>query len=428
MIEISVKRRALLAAAATCAFSSPAFTQTREAALIERLADRPDIQQAMAAIAAGEAQDLRDLVELTEIPAPPFGEEARARRFAEMLREAGLSDVAIDEVGNVIARLRGRRSGPTVALIAHLDTVFPAETDVRVRIEGDTYRAPGIGDNSRGLVYLLSLARAMNGAAVRTRGDILFVGSVGEEGLGDLRGVKHLFRPGGPRIDAALVIDGGSSGRIVNVAVGSIRYRVIITGPGGHSWGAFGMANPHHALGRIIARFDEAATALISSGGPKATYNVGRIGGGTSVNSIPFESWMEVDMRSADPTALAALDQVLQRSATVGLEEENNARADGPPLQLELQRVGARPAGVLSPETPLVRATVAAMARFGVTPEYEEASTDANVPISLGLPAITISRGGESGASHAPEEWWRNVNSHVAPQIGLLVAVATAGG
>jgi acetylornithine deacetylase/succinyl-diaminopimelate desuccinylase-like protein len=428
MIEISVKRRALLAAAASCAFSSPASAQTREAALIERLADRGDVQQAMAAIVAGEAQDLRDLVELTEIPAPPFGEEARAACFAEMLREAGLSDVAIDEVGNVIARRRGRGRGPTLALIAHLDTVFPAETDVRVRVEGDTYRAPGIGDNSRGLVYLLSLARAMNGAAVRTRGDILFVGSVGEEGLGDLRGVKHLFRPGGPRIDAALIIDGGLAGRIVNVAVGSVRYRVIVTGPGGHSWGAFGMANPHHALGRIIARFDEAATALVSAGGPKATYNVGRLGGGTSVNSIPFESWMEVDMRSADPAALAALDQALQSAAAAGLEEENSARAHGPALQVEMRRVGVRPAGVLSPETPLVRAAVAAMARFGVTAEFEEASTDANVPISLGIPAITVSRGGESGAAHAPEEWWRNVNSHVAPQIGLLIAIAATGG
>jgi acetylornithine deacetylase/succinyl-diaminopimelate desuccinylase-like protein len=411
-------------------FLLPAYgqSQSREARLIARIAARADVKTSMAAIVAGEARDLRDLVELTEIPAPPFGEDVRGRRFAEMLREAGLSDVTIDEVGNVIARRRGTGRGPTLALIAHLDTVFPADTDVRVRIEGDTYRAPGIGDNSRGLVYLLSLARAMNAASLRTRGDILFVASVGEEGLGDLRGAKHLFRAGGPRIDAALAIDGGRPGRIVNVAVGSIRYRVIVTGPGGHSWGAFGMANPHHAVGRIIARFDESAAALTGTGGPKATYNVGRIGGGTSVNAIPFESWMEIDMRSADSGALEALNQALQSAATVGLAEENDGRADGPLLQLELRRVGQRPAGAVGVDTPLIQTTIAAMSHFGVTPEYEEASTDASVPISLGIPAISVSRGGESGASHAPEEWWRNVNSHVAPQIGVLIAVAATGG
>lgn len=427
MSEFGISRRALFAGAA-CALPFPASAQTREANSIARLAARPDVQRAFAAIVAGEAQDLRDLIELTEIPAPPFGEEARGRRFAEMLRAAGLSDVVSDEVGNVIARRRGRRRGPTLGLIAHLDTVFPAETDVRVRVDGDTYYAPGIGDNSRGLVYLLALARAMNAAGVRTRGDLLFVGSVGEEGLGDLRGVKHLFRAGGPRIDAALVIDGGPPGRIVNVAVGSVRYRVVVTGPGGHSWSAFGMANPHHALGRIIARFDEAAGVLVSAGRPKATYNVGRIGGGTSVNSIPFESWMEVDMRSADSAALEALDRALHAAVSAGLADENRARVLGPELQVEMQRVGLRPAGALAVDAPLIRVTAAAMAHMGVTPEFEEASTDANVPISLGIPAITVSRGGESGASHAPEEWWRNSNSHIAPQIGLLVALAATGG
>lgn len=427
MSEFRLDRRVLLVGAA-CSISSPTFAQSRQTHDIAAIAARSDVRQAMAHIVAGQAQDLRDLVELTEIPAPPFGEAARAGRFADMLRQAGLSDVTIDAVGNVIARRRGRGRGPTLAFIAHLDTVFPIETDIRVRIEGDTFRAPGIGDNARGLVYLLALARAMQAAAVRTRGDILFVGSVGEEGLGDLRGVKHLFRAGGPRIDAALVIDGGPPGRIVNVAVGSLRYRVIVTGPGGHSWSAFGAANPHHALGRIIARFDEAAGALTGAGGPKATFNVGLIGGGTSVNSIPFESWMEVDMRSADSDALEALNQALQDAAAAGLAEENDARTMGPSLQLEWRRVGLRPGGTTSIDTPLIRTSLAAMAHLDIAPQYEEASTDANVPISLGIPAITLSRGGESGASHAPQEWWRNVNAHVAPQLGLLIAVAMTGG
>jgi acetylornithine deacetylase/succinyl-diaminopimelate desuccinylase-like protein len=411
-----------LLAAAACA-PGAARAQNSE---IATLAQRADVQRAFAFIVAQDAQAIRDLIELTQIPAPPFGEAQRGARFADMLREAGLSDVAIDEVGNVIARRRGRGRGPTLAIIAHLDTVFPIETDVTVRVEGDTYRAPGIGDNTRGLVYLLLLARAMAHANLQTRGDLLFVASVGEEGLGDLRGVKHLFRRGGPRIDAALVIDGGDPGRIVNAAVGSIRYRVTVRGPGGHSWGAFGLANPHHALGRIIAHFDERAAALTASGEPRATYNVGRIGGGTSVNSIPFESWMEVDMRSADATALNALDQALQAAANAGLAEENDARRNGALLTMDLDIVGVRPAGAGVANSALERNAVAAMAQFGITPEFEASSTDANVPISLGIPAITVARGGVSGGAHALDEWWRNENSHIAPQMGLLIALATA--
>jgi acetylornithine deacetylase/succinyl-diaminopimelate desuccinylase-like protein len=416
------RRRAF--ALTTAALLAPQLAHAdNEADIVAALAARPEVRAAFAAIEAQRAQANAELVELVQIPAPPFGEERRAARFAEMLRAAGVGDVSIDEVGNVIGRRRGRGRGPTLAIIAHLDTVFPAETDLRVRVEGDTYHAPGIGDNTRGLVYLLVLARAMDAASLNTRGDILFVASVGEEGLGDLRGVRHLFRRGGPRIDAALVIDGGSPGRIVNVAVGSSRYRVTVRGPGGHSWRAFGLGNTHHALGRIIARFDEAAAGVAASSNARATYNVGRISGGTSVNSIPFESSMEVDMRSAEPAAITALEATLRSAAEAGLAEENAARTEGPELTLELESIGQRPAGS-APDQGFVRTAAAAMAQFGVTPDYEASSTDANVPISLGVPAITISRGGVSGSSHALDEWWRDENSHLAPQIGLLIALS----
>lgn len=405
---------------------APSPAAANEVAGVAQLASLPAVKAAFAAIEAHEAQDLKDLVELNEIPAPPFAEEARGKRFAEMLKGVGLTDVSIDEVGNVIGRRSGAGGGPVLAFVAHLDTVFPADTDVTVKIEGDTYRAPGIGDNTRGLVYLLSLARAMNEAQIATKGDILFIGNVGEEGLGDLRGVKHLFRPGGPKIDAMIAIDGGETERVVNTAVGSLRYRVTVKGPGGHSYGAFGQPSPHHALGRMIAAFDEAA-APVTAEGVKSTYSVGRIGGGTSVNSIPFESWMEVDMRSAAPDRLALLDQALKAAVQSGLEAENAGRTRGEALTVDLEPVGNRPAGALPANAPLLRSTVAAMAHMGLEPDFEASSTDSNIPLSMGIPSLTLARGGESGNSHSPDEWWRNTDAHIAPQTGLLVALSTVG-
>jgi acetylornithine deacetylase/succinyl-diaminopimelate desuccinylase-like protein len=386
----------------------------------------PKVRAAFAAIDADAPRGLREMVELTEIPAPPFGEEKRAARFAEMLRDSGLSDVSIDKEGNVIARRPGRGGGPTVALIAHLDTVFPIETDVTVKVSGNTYSAPGIGDNSRGLVYVLSLARAMQSARLETRGDVLFVGSVGEEGLGDLRGVRHLFRQGGPKIDVALVVDGGDITRVVNAGVGSLRYRLTVSGPGGHSYGAFGLANPHHAMARILAHFDAAAEPL-TIGLPKATYNVGRMGGGTSVNTIPTESWAEIDLRSSDAARLQALDAALSKAIATGLEEENAQRRAEPGLTVEKKSVGQRPGGAMADDAPLALSARAAFKHFGVTPMFEPSSTDANVPLSLGIPALTLSRGGISGRAHAPDEFWQNVDAERAVKIGLLITVVQAG-
>ena len=393
---------------------------------IAALMSNNDVVAAMEHIVAIEPQSRRDLIELTEIPAPPFGEEQRAKRFAEMLREAGLSDVTIDEVGNAVGRRPGESGDRVIAYSAHLDTVFPPDTDVTVRFDDEKMYAPGIGDNTRGLVTVLGVLRALQKTGIATKADVLFIGNVGEEGLGDLRGVKHLFRDGAPGIDSLIAVDGGESHRIVFGGVGSHRYRVTFGGPGGHSWGAFGLASPHHALGRAIAIFVENAPS-VTSVGEKTSYNVGRIGGGTSINSIAFESWMEIDMRSGSQDKLDDIDAVLQAAIEQSLQEENAARLDGPELTVDVERVGTRPAAQGDEQSAIVQRAVAATEAFGIEPQLHISSTDSNLPLSKGIPAITMSRGGISGNSHAPEEWWQNKDGHIGIQIGLITLLAEAG-
>jgi acetylornithine deacetylase/succinyl-diaminopimelate desuccinylase-like protein len=400
--------------------------QPQYRAEIAAIRNNRNVQAAMEHIVAIEPQSRRDLIELTEIPAPPFGEENRARRFAEMLRQAGLSDVTIDDVGNVIGRRPGKSGDRVIAYSAHLDTVFPLETDVTVRFDDEKMYAPGIGDNTRGLVTVLGVLRAFQKTGIETDADILFIGNVGEEGLGDLRGVKHLFRDGAPAIDTLIAVDGGESNRIVFGGVGSHRYRVTFRGPGGHSWGAFGLASPHHALGRAIAIFVKNAPS-VTSVGEKTSYNVGRIGGGTSINSIAFESWMEIDMRSGNQGKLNDVDAILQAAIEQALQEENTARLDGPELTVDVERVGTRPAAEGDDQAPIVQRAIAATESFGIEPQLQVSSTDANLPISKGIPAVTMSRGGVSGNSHAPEEWWQNVDGHIGMQIGLITLLAEAG-
>jgi acetylornithine deacetylase/succinyl-diaminopimelate desuccinylase-like protein len=390
------------------------------------LASRPEIQKAFQIVVELEPQTEKDLIELTQIPAPPFQEEKRAARYREMLREAGMPGVEIDEVGNVVTRWKGNAGRETVAMVAHLDTVFPEGTDVTVRREGDRLSAPGIGDDTRGLALMLTVVRAMIGAGVKTRNDVLFVASVGEEGLGDLRGVKHLFREGGPKIDQFIAVDGGSTDRVLNKAIGSYRYKVTFKGPGGHSWGAFGLGNPAHALARFIYHFDEEAGEFVITG-PRTSYNIGRIGGGTSVNAIPFENWAEVDMRSEDPEQLEKIDAILKKAVDRALQEQNQRKRRGDALTVEVELLGNRPSGTVDPSTPLIQRALAATRHFGVVPQLETGSTDANVPISLGIPATTIGRGGEGDGAHSLHEWWSNVDGHLGIQKALLLLVASAG-
>ena len=345
----------------------------------------------------------------------------------QMVKAAGADSIWKDEVGNVLALRKGKTRGRTVVLEAHLDTVFPLETDVKVKKHGDTLYAPGIGDDTRGLAMVLVVMKAMNTAQIQTSSDVLFAGVVGEEGLGDLRGVKHLFKNGNRKIDAYIAIDGGDLGRINNMALGSLRYKVTFKGPGGHSWSAFGVANPHHAIGKSIDYFDTVAGAYVANG-PKTTYNVGRIGGGTSVNSIPFESWMEIDMRSVSPEKLLGIERILKEQMQKALEDYNKTVKKGDKLTLVLDKIGERPSGELGENLPLILKAIAATSYFNAQPTLTRGSTDSNIPISLGIPAVTIGRGGKSDNAHALDEWYLNDETGpLAIKLALLILVAEAG-
>ncbi len=384
------------------------------------------IRKAFETIEGLDEFNVERLIEMTEIPAPPFEESARAADLLSRLKVAGLTDAYIDAAGNIIARRAGQNSQQTVAVVAHMDTVFPAETTIEVRREGDVLHAPGIADNTRALVALLSLVEVMERHDIQTRDDILFIGSVGEEGLGDLRGVRHLFGPQGVKIDQFIAIDGGATSRVVVDGVGSNRYRVEFLGPGGHSYGAFGRAHPHQALAGAIARFTKRA-GRISKRGAKATFSVGRIGGGTSINSIPFSSWMEVDMRSVDPDKVAALDRALREAVQYALKAENKRHSEGAPLTVNIESVGSRPAGLGDRSSSLVQNASLALQVLGIEAELGASSTDSNIPISLSIPAVTIARGGVSRNAHSPDESWENIDAHLAVQSALLLLTAEAG-
>jgi len=387
----------------------------------------PAVQSALQHVEAGDDETMRTLMTLTEIPAPPFAEEVRALAFRDMLVEAGVDSAYIDDVGNVVALRRGTGSSSgAVAIAGHLDTVFPEGTDVTIRMRGDTLYAPGVGDDTRGLTTVLAILRAMNAANVRTEADILFVGTVGEEGVGDLRGMKHLFRPGGPSIASFISVDGLSDTGVTHQGLGSHRYRVTFTGPGGHSWGAFGQLNPAHVMGRAIHYFDLVADAYTRSD-PKTSYNVGVIDGGTSVNSIPFEVSMQVDMRSLSQERLIAIDSLFQRAIHRAVSEMNESRRSDTAVEVEIDMIGDRPSGEVPVDAPIVQRAIAATELFGLEPSLGRSSTDSNVPIALGIPAITIGGGGAGGGGHSPGEWFINQNGPRGIQRALLILVAEAG-
>ena len=393
---------------------------------IEKLANQQSIQKAFEHILQLEPQTLKDHILLNEIPAPNLLEAEKGLKFAEMLKAAGADSVWIDKVGNTIALRKGAKSKRVVAINAHIDTVFPEGTDVTVKIKGDTLYAPGIGDNSRGLMILLTVLRAMEAADVETEADILFVGTVGEEGLGDLRGSKYIFNESGLQIDSWISVDGESIGSIVNEALGSMRYRILFEGPGGHSWGAFGYVNPIHALSAAIHYFDNEANEFTKYG-PKTSYNVGRIGGGTSINSIPYNAWAEVDMRSESSESLDTIEAILLKATNKALLEQNKMKRSGPDLKLQIIPVGKRPSGRIDPTVSLIQKALAAAKFFGKEPQLSIGSTDASIPISKNIPAITIGRGGKGGANHSLGEWWINKDGHIAIQYALLVLVSEAG-
>ncbi|ODT88710.1 M20/M25/M40 family metallo-hydrolase [Phenylobacterium sp. SCN 70-31] len=347
-----------------------------------------------------------EIVTLTEIPAPPFKEEARARAYMAMLSEAGLADVEMDAEGNVMGLRRGTdpAGGPVVVIAAHLDTVFPEDTNVKVRREGTKLHAPGVGDDTRSLAVLLGYVRALDAAGVRTRRDILFVGNVGEEGPGDLRGVRHLFTQGRykDRIAAFFSMDGTSAARITSGAVGSRRYRVTFKGPGGHSYGAYGLVNPMAAMGTTVVEMNRIKTPLQ----PRTTYATSVVGGGVSVNSIPDAIWLEVDMRSESRDELARLDARFLEIVNAAVVQENAARSTAAgAVSAEVKLIGDRPTGATRDDAPIVQITAAAVRAAGYAPILGSGSTDSNMPISLGIPAVTIGSGGTGGRAHALDEW-----------------------
>ncbi len=392
---------------------------------INQVSKKIDLADAFAIIDEIDEQTMKNLISLTEIPAPPFMEEVRAQKFKEMLETAGADSVWIDKVGNVIGLRQGIVGDRNVVLDAHLDTVFPPETDVTVKFKGDTLFAPGIGDDTRGLTMVIAILQAMHTAQIRTDANILLVGTVGEEGLGDLRGVKYLFNESGLQIDSWISIDGGSIGRVNNTALGSMRYKTVFKGPGGHSWGAFGLGNPHHALGTAITYFVMEASIFVQTG-EKTSFNVGRIGGGTSVNSIPFESWMEVDMRSKDPESLATIDEIFRESMQRALDHYNKTDITAP-VELELIELGNRPTGTGDPNSALIQRAMAASEYFDIAPRLTTGSTNANIPISKGIPGITIGRGGIGSGGHSLQEWWINRDGAKAIKLAMLITVSEAG-
>ena len=393
---------------------------------IESLVGKASIQQAFTFIEEYDEQTVRNQILINEVPAPPFMEDERAEKYLQMMMEYGLTDVTIDEEGNVIGKRPGTTGDNTIVISAHLDTVFPEDTDVTVDVRNDTLYAPGITDDARGLTTVLTILKALQEVDIQTEADIWFVGTVGEEGLGDLRGVKHLFREGGPQIDSFISIDGSNDQRIVNQALGSHRYRVTFEGPGGHSWGAFGTANPAHALGRTIYHFEEAASEFVKEG-PRTSYNVGRIGGGTSVNSVPFSNWMEVDMRSESQQQLQQIDQLLHEAADKGISEANEIKTEGRDLTVDMDMIGDRPSGEISPDAPFIQRAIAASQYFGYEPDLHRSSTDSNVPISLGIPSMTLGGGGSSSGAHSLDEWWYNDDGYKGIQRAFLILISQAG-
>jgi acetylornithine deacetylase/succinyl-diaminopimelate desuccinylase-like protein len=389
-----------------------------------RVPDRdPRVRQALEAARAGEPQTIEDQIALCQIEAPPFKEQRRAEEYRRRLQALGLRNVRIDAEGNVIAERPGEPGEPVVVISGHLDTVFPEGTDVTVKREGTTLRGPGIGDDCRGLAILLGVARALDQAQVRTRGTVIFVGTVGEEGPGNLRGVRHLFATElRDRVDYFISVDGTGLG-LTKDAVGSHRYTVTYRGPGGHSYGDFGAPNPVHALGRAIAKI---ADFRVPSD-PRVTFSVGVIEGGTSVNSISMSAAMQMDMRSVDAGAIDSLDARFQAAIRQALDEENARWTEGARLTMEIDTIGIRPAGAQPDDAAIVRAARAAGRALGFDVPAVASSTDANIPIGLGIPAVTIDGGGRGGGAHSLGEWFDTADSHLGTQWALLFVLTLAG-
>src|SRR5436190_4581583 len=405
--------------------------------LISRLLAHDRIRAARHHIERTDELTLARQASLSAIPAPTGAEGQRAARVAELFREIGLTNVSVDQAGNVQGWLNGngekgdggaQHAAPLqapVVLAAHLDTVFGADVGVAVERRGHRLEGPGISDTARGLAALVAVAEAMVPTRIPVARPILFAATVGEEGSGDLRGVKYLLNgkrdAGNGKPIAFIALDGAGLERVIHRALGSKRYHVTFRGPGGHSWAAFGVANPANAVGRAAALLADLPTRQT----PRTTCAVVRLGGGTGLNSIPQEAWLDLDLRSEDPKALAQLDVTVRAALERAADDENRRRTPGSPtLRVEVQLLGDRPSGMTPRAHPLVRAAVAANRALGRDAELASASTDANVPIALGIPAIALGAGGKAGDAHLATEWYENVEGALGIVRALLVTAA----
>ena len=402
------------------------FTHLIPALSVEKTLATHEVQQAFAYLEDCEEEITNEQVAICSIPASPFNESARAQYLKNKFIEDGFQETDVDEEGNCIAFRAGNSGKPLVVVSAHLDTVFPSNTDFRVRRIGNRLVGPGTSDDGCGLAAVIALGRVLQALGVSTIGSLLFVGSVGEEGEGNLRGVRHLFTKGrwAGSIDAFISFDGPGVECITNRALASRRYRVMVRGAGGHSWADFGTANPVHALGRAVAKLASYPAPLQ----PRTTFNVARIIGGTSVNAIPVEASMDVDLRSATHDGLVQLDAFFRRSLQEATDEENAAaRKDTRLLELAVDLIGERPGGETPPDSTLVEFAGRATRILGIKPQLDQASTDANLPMSLGIPAITLGAGGNSANSHTLDEWYDPTDRLTALKRALLLILALVG-
>lgn len=393
---------------------------------VESLLNDLSVQQVFSYFDSHAEAFTEEQVQINSIPAPPFGESERAAYLRQEFLAAGLSSATIDEEGNCVGLRRGAAEAPLLVVSAHLDTVFPLETDLTPRRIGARLFAPGIADDACGLVALLALAKALKFCDIKTVGSLLFVGTVGEEGQGNLRGVRHLFTKGewAGRINAFISFDGAGLDRITNSALGSRRYRVEFRGAGGHSWSDFGIVNPIHALARAVARL----TSYPAPAYPRTTFNVGRFEGGQGINAIPRAASIDVDLRSTNGDELLKLDAFFRRSVREAADEENFRRSSGTePLAVITEMIGERPGGETSAEDELVKVAWAATEAVGGKAMLDQASTDSNLPISLGIPSITLGAGGASANSHTPDEWYDPRNRAAALRRALLVMLGVVG-
>ena len=387
-----------------------------------KLTSQPAVQKGLDFLKADHENTVMEQKRLCEIPSPPFKEQVRAADYQKRLAALGLKDVQMDKEGNVLGVRPGTGKGPKLLVAAHLDTVFAAGTDVSVKEKDGKLYAPGIADDARGLAALLSIIRAFNETGIKTAGDIIFCGNVGEEGLGDLRGVKALFRDH-KDIDGFISIDGTDAEKITYLATGSHRYEIIYKGPGGHSLNAFGRPSAIHAMGRAIAQIADLKTPTV----PKTTFTVGVVSGGTSVNSIAAEARMQMDMRANRLQELLALESnfldIVKKSAV-----EENARWNSDKITVQINLVGDRPAGVQPTEALIVQAAWASTQAIKQKPRLgEPGSTDSNIPISLGIPAITMGGGGKEDNNHSPSEWFDPTNAYMGPQRIFLTILGLSG-